>query len=489
MGEAARQIDPRPWLGSAGANGQSAPEMVLEEVRRMGHRAIDQWVDEMAETITGPKRPKLLELSEQMQRTRNRLQSALLKAVIEQTYAEQLERLHAPCPRCAKLLSRKRLDHKEISTLQGSVELWRPYFYCSACRCGFHPLDEELGLAERTHQYDVQVEVTQLAADLPYGSAAAHFERLTRVSVGEHVEHEVLNAISEEATLKVVVPSRAQIISRIREAASGGGAWRPVLVVGVDGAMAPIRAPGKRNEKRGAGWWEEVKGVRLYLLGRNGRIVHLLSWHRRVESHELEKDLCWIAQQIPQERVRIVLVGDGADWVWSTMTAAFPKARQVLDYYHCSGHVRAVAQLEFGETLQAQEWAEAQLARLFLGEAEQVIEELEELRARGSAADDDIRKLIKYLIDHQERIDYGKAKRSRMPRGSGAIESAHRFICHVRLKRPGAWWLANNSDAMLRIRCAIRNGTFARVFARYMQHQTRKRRKKKLLSANKLHNS
>ena len=161
------------------------------------------------------------------------------------------------------------------------------------------------------------------------------------------------------------------------------------------------------------------------------------------------------------------------------MTAAFPGARPVLDYYHCSAHVHAVAHGEFGETLRARPWAAAQLACLHLGEVERVIEGLEELRAQGAAADDEVRKLIKYLIDHEERIDYGAAKRSKMPRGSGAIESAHRFIAHVPLKRPGAWWLGDNSDAMLRIRCALYNGTFDRVFARYMEREAEKRRQKK----------
>lgn len=49
-----------------------------------------------------------------------------------------------------------------------------------------------------------------------------------------------------------------------------------------------------------------------------------------------------------------------------------------------------------------------------------------------------------------------------------AARSANKLICHVRLKRSGAWWLEANGNAMLRIRCAIYNGTFPRIFADYM---------------------
>jgi hypothetical protein len=46
---------------------------------------------------------------------------------------------------------------------------------------------------------------------------------------------------------------------------------------------------------------------------------------------------------------------------------------------------------------------------------------------------------------------------------------------HVRLKRSGAWWLEANGNAMLRIRCALYNGTFNQIFADYMVAQAREK--------------
>jgi hypothetical protein len=45
----------------------------------------------------------------------------------------------------------------------------------------------------------------------------------------------------------------------------------------------------------------------------------------------------------------------------------------------------------------------------------------------------------------------------------------------VRLKRSGAWWLEANGNAMLRIRCALYNGTFERIFSDYMTTQAVRR--------------
>ena len=75
-----------------------------------------------------------------------------------------------------------------------------------------------------------------------------------------------------------------------------------------------------------------------------------------------------------------------------------------------------------------------------------------------------------YLNAHRGRTYYGKYRRGGYPLGSGGMESSNKFICHVRLKRSGAWWYEVNSNQMLALRCAKYNGTFDQVFARY-QHQ------------------
>jgi hypothetical protein len=46
------------------------------------------------------------------------------------------------------------------------------------------------------------------------------------------------------------------------------------------------------------------------------------------------------------------------------------------------------------------------------------------------------------------------------------MESANKFICHVRLKRSGAWWYEESSNQMLALRCAKYNGTFEHVLRR-----------------------
>ena len=44
-------------------------------------------------------------------------------------------------------------------------------------------------------------------------------------------------------------------------------------------------------------------------------------------------------------------------------------------------------------------------------------------------------------------------------------------MCHVRLKRSGAWLYEATSNQMLALRCAMYNGTLDQVFVRYQQRR------------------
>jgi hypothetical protein len=89
---------------------------------------------------------------------------------------------------------------------------------------------------------------------------------------------------------------------------------------------------------------------------------------------------------------------------------------------------------------------------------------LQHLKPHSEQAASEIAKLIDYLKKHLDRIDYQSFRKGGYPIGSGGIESSNKFICHVRLKRSGAWWYAANANDVLALRCAKYNGTFDRLF-------------------------
>jgi hypothetical protein len=178
-----------------------------------------------------------------------------------------------------------------------------------------------------------------------------------------------------------------------------------------------------------------------------------------------------VAERIPQDKVRIALLGDGASWLWSAMTKCFPSGRCVLDHYHCLEHLYTVAKTQFEAPETILEWVEAALSWLSLDQPGLVIAWLQDMKPANAGAQEEIRKLVGYLDHNRERLGYAKCRQQGLPIGSGGIESANKYISHARLKRSGAWWLIPNGNNMLRLRCAIYNGTYDRVLQRYIANR------------------
>lgn len=450
-----------------------------ELLREQLHTRFADWLDELQKRLPEPAAP-LAEVTEAIWQLRQDLTGGIAATILTQAHRGEQSRAHAPCAQCERPLSARPPVARTVETMVGAVHLERPYFYCPRCRCGRYPFDERVDLTPGRHQLDVQQAAAQLVIELPYDTAQTVFRDLTGVSMGSERMHTRTNEVAAGLTVLDVAPSREEMARRIAEVATGTGR-RPVVVLGIDGAYVPTRPESARGRRPGRGrhrakrarWqgqWREAKGFRFYLMA-GERIIHLLSWHQV----QTEADLGTALQQvkdaglIPEAQVRLCVVCDGAAWIWKQVQTLFPHAQQVLDYYHCAEYLHKVAQAQYGATSQAHEGVEATLTRLYLGKVTAVLGGLRRMPPTSTAAADALAKCWDYLEAHRGRTHYRKLRHGGYPLGSGGIEAANKFICHVRLKRSGAWWYELSSNQMLALRCAKYNGTFTQVFARHLQ--------------------
>jgi hypothetical protein len=450
------------------------------ECRQQLHERFDRWLDTLEEQVKEPK-PTLEQITRTVWEVRQALTGSLAQTLVAQRYRTEQQQQHASCPECGRQVAARGVVSRTVETVVGAVELSRPYFYCVPCGQGFAPLDATLGVAPGRKQFDIQQAAAKLAAEVPYETAQELFQELTGVDLSTARMHELTNAVGEELGVLDVAPPRAEIAAKIAAVAQGHH-WRPIVVLAIDGADVPTRPegakghrPGRKQQRakraRWQGQWREAKGFRFYLLD-DDRIVHLLSWHQIQDDEELFAALRQVKEAglIPADHVRLCVVADGAHWIWQGVQQLFPTAEEILDYYHCAEHIHTMAELQYGEQPErAFEWVEATMARLFAGEVDRVIWGLHRLRPATLTAMAAIATLIGYLQNNRTRINYRSQRKAGYPLGSGGIESAHKFICHARLKRSGAWWYVANSNHMLALRCAKYNGTFEQVFERYRQ--------------------
>lgn len=448
-------------------------------LREQLHARFDHWLDRLQEQLPEPA-ATLAEVTETVWNLRQDLTGSLSETIITQAHLGEQSRKQAPCAQCDRPLKARPAVARTVETMVGAVQIERPYFYCPSCRCGRYPFDETLDLTPGRKQLDVQKAAAQVVVELPYDAAQTVFRDLTGVGMGSERMHTVTNQVAEGLTVLDVAPSREEIERRIAEVAVGR-LRRPVVVLGIDGAYVPTRPDSARGRRPGRGrhrakrarWkgqWRDAKGFRLYLL-EGERIVHLLSWHQVQTEADLGAALKQVkdAGLIPEDQVRLCVVCDGAWWIWKHVQTLFPHARQVLDYYHCAEYLHKVAKAQYGASVQAAEWVEATMTRLYLGKVSAVLGGLRRMQAASDDAAKAIANCGDYLEAHRGRTHYRKFRQGGYPLGSGGIESANKFICHVRLKRSGAWWYELNSNQMLALRCAKYNGTFDQVFARHQR--------------------
>lgn len=160
----------------------------------------------------------------------------------------------------------------------------------------------------------------------------------------------------------------------------------------------------------------------------------------------------------------IVCNCDGAPWIWDRMGKLLDelgveqsKVTLVLDYFHAVEHITAVADGKRAWSRKKRtRWMNHMKGLLISGKIEELLHELGKL-ARGRAAPK-VRREMRYFEENRERMHYDLLAEKKLPKGSGATESAIRQVVNMRLKGAGMFWLEENAEALLHLRCYLKAG-------------------------------
>jgi len=310
-------------------------------------------------------------------------------------------------------------------TLLGPVRVRRRYLRCP--RCGTHqiPADRFLGWrgAFSTH---LEEAVAHEVAGLPYRQALAGLRKLLGVELSVAGAQAIV-ARWGEAKLEPV-PYQQRIEGR--------------MLVALDGTTAHLEE----------GWKEVKVGV---LAEWHGKQPEAKSYVAQWASVEEFAEPLWaeaIARGAPTAE-QVAVVGDGANAVWTLANHLFPRAVEILDFYHASEHLWEAAKVVYGEGSESTQalgsrWEEA----LRQGYGEGIQEELRELVSRGRDRDETLRKCADYLETHQSRMRYPQFRQAGWPIGSGVVEGACKDLIDLRFKRKSTRWSRLGAEAVLHLR-------------------------------------
>ncbi|MCW5558210.1 MAG: hypothetical protein KIT22_10320, partial [Verrucomicrobiae bacterium] len=227
----------------------------------------------------------------------------------------------------------------------------------------------------------------------------------------------------------------------------------PLGVLMVEGWQVRHRGPGwgkSRTSQARVEWHEWKTGV-FYRQEQSGptsggrRVLTekvVIGWQG--EPAEFGRRLHWEAQRQGLGRAqRLLVVGDGASWIWKLAQDRWPEAVQLLDFYHASEHLWELARAwPAGDEAAVAAWVQPRRHRLRHGRQKSVLQEIAALSASPSSQAEDLSREQNYFAGQAARMNYHTLAQRGWPIGSGAVESACRQR-QCRFKRPGQFWTSS----------------------------------------------
>jgi hypothetical protein len=252
------------------------------------------------------------------------------------------------------------------------------------------------------------------------------------------------------------------IFGRVRGSlGKGSDVWREVKVGAVFWAE-----PGRHlstlsellEEKRAGGesmrvWVDRPKGAVQYVAG----LIPAAELGIRLYAMAIARGMAQAAE--------VVILADGAPWIWKLVEEHFPAATQILDFHHARDRVYKVAAAVFGASnAKAAVWTETQIREhLIQGDALGLVAAIAAL-PKVAPPPGETKSLpdqaIEYFANNAERMHYPEYRARGLEIGSGIIESSGRRVVGVRCKQPGMRWTEEGLSAIVTLRTNVLNNGY-----------------------------
>jgi hypothetical protein len=374
-----------------------------------------------------------------------------------------------------------------ILTCAGAVEVETVYGQDRETRRWLNPFREVLGLSGQEKMSPVLEERLCFTAAL-----TGSYEKAGQMAgkwgcpvaddstIHQHVQTAGARAawLHEERVERALdVSTRADVV---REAGQEAPRGPFSLVLMMDGWMVRerggdwgLKPPEKQGER--VAWHEMKTGVvfRLEAMAKSqsGRGFLIEKYYEAWRGSPEEFGRRFYAQALRRglnQAERVYVVADGGAWIWNLVEDRFSDAVGVLDFYHASEHLWAVAREIYGEDeTAARRWVQRLLHQLKHGEEDRVLSHLNQTwrtrSRRGSRGADALAQLCQYLERHRDHLHYQQVESEGCPKGSGAVESTCSQL-QDRFKRCGQFWSLDGETALLELEQARRNNDWDEIW-------------------------
>ncbi len=405
-------------------------------------------------------------------------------AILEQTLNELEPKDRAEAaPKVRYHKERYRINKRTPATLAttfGSIRVWS-FLYLNEedGEPGLHPLHVRLG---------VEAGATPLLAERVARWAVDHSQREVRQRLeaehGVRWSNDHLRKVLGEFRRRLM-PFRAEaqtalLLHWLQQAEASRGRHRPVLAVGRDGVMTPMRSPGYQESSAAtvAVYDRRRKRLGTVYLGQ------MPETHQVTISEQLTDLIGRVLRQYPGPQPRLVFVtdkGQAPDDYYVQVLQKMEDPRWpgrklrwqwVLDFFHVTGYIGKLADILFGSSSkEGSRWFARMrhwLRHRHQG-VSQILRSAMQLLGRRRIRKHDRREFwraYRYLRRHRRWMDYPGYLRQGLPIGSGVTEAACKTVFSQRLKRSGMRWHRESGQVIVDLRIVHLSGIWDEVVRR-----------------------
>jgi len=352
-----------------------------------------------------------------------------------------------------------RKRHLQVHSILGKFSLWRDYFYDG--EQGRTPLDEQLGLKDGITPGLQRIMSRAGAMSGSFELASQDLNAYSRLEVsGRSIQR-----------MAAVIGPEVQAWQQDRAPTKPDPAPE-VMYVSYDGTGVPTTKSETQGRKgKQPDGTSKSREVKLGCVFTQRRIMEGELPDRDPESTTYiasfneASDFGGIIRQEAKLRgmayaKKVVVLGDGAPWIWEVARVNFPDATWIIDLYHALEHVNHIAALiypnESTYTGHAKKWRKW----LKQDKVDRFIKEISDLADTRLDKKDEILKAINYFIKNRDRMLYATFRKAGYFVGSGVIEAGCKTVVGKRAKQSGMFWKTKGAQNVLATRCAVLSKLF-----------------------------
>jgi hypothetical protein len=334
------------------------------------------------------------------------------------------------------------------------------------CRAGVIPKDVELDVVGTCFSPGVRRMMGRVGAKEAFDEGRRDLKELAGIVVKTKSVERISEAIGQQAEGVFQAERHAALSGKL-----AGVEAAPTLYIAIDGTGVPVVAretegrKGKQNPERAKTREAKLGCVFTQTLlddqGRPRRDEHSTTYVGAIESAEQ------FGPRIYAEAVRrglkragrVVVVGDGAPWIWNLADEQFHDAIQIIDLYHARQHLIELAKSVYGQAAtKAADWAAGRSQQLDEGNIEAVLTALRRLRPGDEAAQKTVRSALHYFQSNASRMRYANFRSQSLFVGSGVVEAGCKTVIGHRLKQSGMQWTVRGANDIIALRCLQLSG-------------------------------